>query len=474
MTPSILAASLVLALGQSPESTDTQENPSASSFLQTRGSLLLADTDFGAPDSLTRFHVALDARTPEFPSGLRAEAGVSVFLLATGTQGISLADNASFLRLRYRPSSWAPDEGLALTALPVSSTRLYMGYENPVAWGRQPYRSPQPGGEPGLELSLSRRRWDAFVAAKSARVNNGLTLETERRLMLMAGAGVDVSPGFRAEVKVANVDRGPAPGAGGMGIESPIHARGVSGRLLWHHGVPVGSNVDLALYEGDPTFFERFFVPDVYPGGFGASVALEGSYVSQQLLDTASLDPGETRKESAHAAALVARFKWDLLRLHALAYYRTATFITVDMPGFPYDQAQAPETQLQSELSATVGVDYFLRDWGLTPGLLVRVTAPATLERIYPLSPGLPISPLVLRGPNQVSMLPAGEDRGLILTARATALWDLGEAVGVLAELFYTRDPNQTIFMEDETGVDRPVLTSPDLVGGNLLLQVRF
>ncbi|NVJ18367.1 hypothetical protein [Myxococcus sp. AM010] len=476
MTSSLLAASLIIALGQSPESVSTEPAAPEGSFLQTRLSFLAGDTDFGAPDATTRFHVALDARTAELASGLRAEAGLSLFINPVAVSGAILQDNASFFGLRYRPSSWAPDERLALTVFPVSATRLHMGYENPVAWARiSSMTRSGDDGEPALELRLSRWRWDAFVAARFPSLQNGVTQELERRLMLLVGAGVNLSPAFRVEAGAANLDLGPGSLPYISGWEGDIYTRGVSGRVMWRHGVPVGANVDLALYEGDPTFFERFFASDVYPGGFGAHVALEGSYVSQQLIDSESPVQGAMRKQAAHAAALVTRFKWDRLRLHALAYYRTPSFMVLSHPGFfPTGGALFEQMEALAELSATVGADYFLQDWGLTPGFLVRVTAPATLKSLVP-QPMWPRSnPLIVRGNNLYSSLPEGEDRSPILTAKATARWDLGEVAGVLAELFYTRDPNQTTYADDDTGVAVVVWDSQDIVGGNLLLQVRF
>ncbi|MFP2959735.1 hypothetical protein ACLEPN_18335 [Myxococcus sp. 1LA] len=475
MMSSLIAASLIIALGQSPESVSTESTPPEDTFLQTRLSFLAGDTDFGAPDATTRFHVALDARTAELASGLRAEAAVSLFINPVAISGVTLQDNASFFGLRYRPSSWAPDERLALTVFPVGATRLYMGYENPVAWARISSMTRRgTDGEPGMELRLSRRKWDAFVAAKVPSLQNGLTSDWERRLMLLAGVGVNLSRAFRMEAEAANLDLGPAGAINTGGRESDIYTRGVSGRVLWRHGVPVGANVDLELYEGDPAFFERFFAPDVYPGGFGAHVALEGSYISQQLLDTNSVELGDVRKQTARAAALVTRFKWDRLRLHGLAYYRTPSFLVLANPGFPLEGTLYEQMESQAELSATVGADYFFQDWGLTPGLLVRATAPASLRTRVPGDLPFYRNPLLVWGRGWISYLPEGEDRQPILTAKATARWDLGEVAGVLAELFYTRDLNRTTIADGDTGEATVVWDSPDIVGGNLLLQVRF
>ncbi|GHG62936.1 hypothetical protein [Comamonas sp. JC664] len=474
MTPSLLAASLILALGQTPESVATKASPPDDAFLQARLSLLAGDTDFGAPDANTRFHVALDARTAELTSGLRAEAALSLFVNPSGFQGLAFQDNASYFRLRYRPSSWAAHESLSLTAFPVSSTRLHMGYENPVVWGRQTTLiRREEGGEPGMELRLSRQRWEAFAAAKAPRLANGLTLEHERRLMFLAGAGLNLTRAFRAEIQAAHFGRPPSGAMSEGGKDLDLNTYGVSGRVQWRQGVPVGTNVDLALYEGDPTFFERFFAPEVYPGGFGAHLALEGSFVSQRLLDADASEPGITRRQPAHAAALVARFKWDLLRVHALAYYKTPAFIFIDMPGFPPGLALSNRMQPAAERSATLGADYHLRAWGLTPGLLLRATRPPSLTSAFATS-GVLSGHAIIRDNRLLTFLPEGEEPGLILTTKATARWDLGEVAGVLAEVFYTRDPNRTRFEDDVTGTMRVVRESPHMAGGNLLLQVRL
>jgi hypothetical protein len=81
---------------------------------------------------------------------------------------------------------------------------------------------------------------------------------------------------------------------------------------------------------------------------------------------------------------------------------------------------------------------------------------------------------VVLRAPNQLSLLPVGTDRRPVLTVKATARWDLGAVAGMLAEVFYERDPNQTLFVDDETGQGDFVLQPPNAVGVNLLIQARF
>jgi hypothetical protein len=465
-----IAASLSLFLGQTPD-TSTSAALAPEPPVRARASFIASDLDFGAPDASTRLHAALEARTPELPSGLRAEALLSLFLNSGTSQGVGFQDNSSLFRLRFRPSSWAPREDLSLTVYPLTSTRLEMGFEQPVTWARQAFPVADGGGEPALEFRLSRQRWEAYAAVKSARVANALELTAERRLALMAGAGVDVTSAFRLELEATSVDRGLAPAPATVGEELPVVARGLSGRLQWHEGAPVGPNVDLSLYSGDPTFFERFFQPEAYPGGFAATVGLEGSLVSQQL---ESPETGDEEDEFASAAALVARMKWNFLRVHALAYYRTASFIQVDVPGFPPYTAFLEESEPRSEVSGSVGADYHLQEWGLTPGLLLRATMPAAFtNRVGPI-PNLEDRVVVLQGRNFLSFLPIGEDRKLVLTAKATLRWDLGTVAGLVGEVFYTRDPNRTLAEDDVTGTLDFVFDEPDAVGGTVLLQARF
>ena len=464
MTSPLLTLPLLLCLGQSPEVTST-EPP-----FQARLSFQGFDDDIDVEGSATYFHAALEGHTPELASGLRAEALLSFFLSAPATTGITLQDFGSNVRLRYRPSGWESGEGLAVAVHPITTSRLYMGFTYPVTWERQAFLR-RAGNESALELRLTRRRWEAFVAVKSAAVLDDLLLEYSRRYALLAGGFLDVTPELRLALKGTVLDRGQIPTNGVSDIELHQPVRGASLGAVWHRGAPIGNNVDLALYQGDPTFFERFFQPETYPGGFAASVSLEGSYVSQALLDPESFRQRTT--QTGGAGALEARVKHGFWRAHALAYARTLSFIQVDVPGFPPYQDFQDDSEASAEVSGTLSTDYHLQDWGLTPGLLVRFTRPASL---WSAPVGLPERnyTAVFRGPNMITLLPSGDDPGLVVTLKATARWDLGKVAGVLAEVSYTHDPNRTRLEDDVTGIGEPVFQPANSVGFNVLLQARF
>ncbi|RKG98243.1 hypothetical protein [Corallococcus carmarthensis] len=465
MTASFLTLPLLLCLGQASEPTPT-EPP-----FQARLSFYATDEDLDAEGSATSFHAALEGHTPELASGLRAEAALSFFLTSSAAQGIGFVDNGSTVRLRYQPSGWEAGEGLSVAVHPLSTTRLYMGFSYPVTWERQAFPRRMTA-ESALELRLSRRRWDAFVALKSAPVLDDLLLEAPRRYALLAGGFLDVTSELRLAVKGTVLDRGQIPAAAIQGVELHVPVRGASLGAVWHRGAPVGNNVDLKLYTGDPTFFERFFQPETYPGGFAASVSLEGSLVSQGLVDPGTAPP-QLSTQTGGAGALEARVKQGFWRAHALAYVRTLSFIQLDAPGFPPYQDFLLDAETHAEVSGTLGSDYHLQAWGLTPGLLVRVTRPAWLRNAPVGLPGSRYT-AVFQGLNQLSILPEGVDPKLVVTAKATVRWDLGTVAGVLAEVSYTHDPNRTTFEDDVTGAPRPVLQPANAVGVSALLQARF
>ncbi|RKG93695.1 hypothetical protein [Corallococcus terminator] len=465
MAHPFLTLPLLLCLGQASEPSQV-EAP-----VQSRLSFLASEEAVEDSALRTFFHAALDVRTPELASGLSAEAALSMFFsTGGGAQGVAFSDNGSAIRLRYRPSTWESREGLALSVFPLTGTRVYMGFSYPVTWERQsfPRRS---GNEPALELRLSRRRWSVFAATKAASVINDLELKAQSRFALLAGGAVELTPELGLALKATHLNRGVVPTLAAQGIEESMPVYGVSLGASWHRGAPIGNSVDLSLYSGDPTFFERFFQPDTYPGDFAASVSLEGSLVSQRLVDADALL--EMRSELGQAAALDARWRQGFFRLHALAFLRTASFLQVDAPGVPPYQALQRDADPRAEVSGTLSGDYHLPDWGLTPGLLVRVALPAAFQAQQVLGP-VSDTTLVIRGPNQFFILPDGEDRRAVLTLKATARWDLGSVAGVLAEVSYVRDPNRTTFEDDSSGVSRPVFADPDALGFNLLLQARF
>lgn len=448
-------------------------------LVSSRLTLIALDGDVDTTDFSTGLHLGLSVRSPELVPGLRAEAELSLFVAAGAQGGLSLRDNASFVRLAWRPESWAEGSGLALTVLPLSSTRLHLGYEFPATWGRFLYtfRTNATGssGVPGVELRLTQPWGYVFAAAKSGLDTNALSLEAERLAMGLAGAGVDVLPQLRLEAAGALAGHGQIPGFAAVGVEGHSRTLGVSGRLLYHQGGTIGPSVDFTLYQQDPAVYETLFAPESYPGGLAVHVSLEGTHLEQDLVAPGSSTPGQTDAVGATALALQGRLKVDRLRLHALALYRSASFLVSEVPGFPAFRALASDS-VQADTSLTAGVDYHLPALGLTPGFLMRAVWPAAFQNGGSLEGGglTPGLTTVLRGPTSISILPEGRGRRPLLLAKATARWDLGTRAAALGEVFYTHDPNRTTFQDGPEGVAGPVFEPASSVGFSLLLQARF
>ncbi len=433
-------------------------------------------------DLLTGMHLGWSLRSPELMPGLRVEAELSLLAAASAQGVLGLRDNASFVRLVWRDEAWAETEGLSLSLLPLSSTRLHLGYEFPATWGRYlyTYQTGNPGSVPGLELRLSRAWGDVFLAAKSATAANERTRELDRVMTGLAGAGVNVSPWLRLEVAGAFAEHGEI---NPLAMVDPLtehrsETLGVSGRVLFHRGVPIGPSVDVALYQRDPALYETLFAPEAYPDGVSVSVSLEGTHLAQTLVvfgeDVVSTRPSSV---GADVLALQARLKVDRLRVHALALHRSATFLMAEVPGLPAFQFPAPD-RTQADVLLTVGADYHVARWALTPGLLVRAQLPAVLEGSDTLaSVGVPARErqfVVLRGPNSLNVLPPGSMRRPVWLGKATLRRDLGSSIAAVGEVFYTRDPNQTEYEDDDLGVARPVLRPVSAWGFSLFVQARF
>lgn len=478
MKKSLIGAVLALGLGLSPEASALD--------VAARLSLLASDDNLETRDFGTGAHLGLHLRSPELGAGLRAEAELSLLVFATNAGGLSFRDNASYVRLSWRPEAWSEGEGLALTLLPLSATRLYLGYEYPASWGRLVYGlRPVLGngtaggsGAPGLELRLARERWYAFVASKSVLAANEIANENERILLGLAGAGVEVLPPLRLEVAGTLTQHGVIPGFAVQGVERRARTVGISGRVLYHQGAPIGPSVDFMLYRGDPEVYEKLLAPESYPGGVSASVSLEATHLVQTLQDPARGDTLTNR--GADVFALQARLKVDFLRVHALGMYRSASFLTSEGPGIPPFRAFPQGGTTRPELLVSAGVDHHFAGTGLTPGLILRAVLPSMTDTLGPLlggnnpPPGTSGREVIVRGPFDLTVLPEGHVLQPVLTAKATLRWDVGTSLSAIGEAFYTRDPNRTVLEDGENGVGQFVLAPPSSVGFAAVLQARF
>ncbi|MFZ5469070.1 MAG: hypothetical protein ACOZIN_06470 [Myxococcota bacterium] len=437
------------------------------------------NTKFSGFETLS--NLVLYKSMPAFFEGLTTEAAFTVLFLERPSGGIDLRDNSSYIRLAFRPAWWGPNESLSLTGFPVSADRFRLGYAYRISWGGTGIFTSNAfsTGVPGMKLQITRDRWYAFAGLKTALVLNELILEKERLYGFLGGAGVDLTPTFRLEAGGGYFQKGLIPGLASQGIAAPINSAGGSAQIVYHHGVPVGTSVDFKLYRNDPDVYQRFFAPEPYPGGFQATVSLEGSQLVQTLADPDV--PARTVPQGATAAILQARFKYNFLRLHAVGLYRTLSYIQFEVPGFPPFFDFPDGTVVKPEMFAAAGFDYHFAGAHFTPGLTLGIQQPASFKSpqtvIGGAEPPASLSgarTVVVRDVNLVSILPIGFDTIPILSAKATFRWDLSESVAAVGEVYYTRDANRVTFRDSVSGVVEPTFEKEHQLGFNTILQARF
>lgn len=437
------------------------------------------NTKFSGFESLS--NLTLYKKSPSFFEGFTAEAGLSVLLLVRPAGTLEFRDNSSYVRVNWTPSGWGEREGISFTGFPVSADRFRLGYAYKISWGGNDIFTARAAndGVPGARLQLTRNNWYAYVGTKSAQLLNDFILEKERVYGFMGGAGWDITPWLRVEAGGGYFQKGIIPGLANQGIVAPVNSAGGSAQIVFHKGVPVGTSIDFRLYKNDPDMFERFFAPEVYPGGLALTVSLEGTYLTQSLENPDVF--AKTQLQSAQAVALQARVKWNFLRVNFLGLYRTLSYIQFNVPGIPPYKDFPTGTALTPEAFAAIGVDYHFPSLHFTPGIIGGVQLPATLRAPSALlggnQPPGGLSggrTLVVRDVNQFSILPTNFRAEPIISVKANFRLDISDYFAAIGELYYTYDNNRTTFRDSVLGVAEPTFEKPHAIGFNAILQARF
>lgn len=460
-------------------------------------------TGFGASRANTQFYdnfntrftgfetlsnISLYKKSPSFFEGFDAEAALNVNLITNPSGAITLFDNASFVKVNYRPPGWGQKEEISLTGFPVSADRFRLGYAWKVSWaGDSAFTYNQGGGlsstgrpvaVPGAKLQITREKWYAFVGAKTGLLLNGLLNVQERQYGLLVGAGVDLLPNLRWEANGGYFTRGLIPSLAYLGVSAPVNAMGASTQVSLFSDTILPS-LDLRLYKNDPDMVQKFFRPESYPGGLSYQLSLEGSVLGQTLANPERF--AATRIQPAGAIALQARFKYDFWRFYGIGLMRTLSFIQFDVPGvIPYTDFSDNEN-VTPELWLAIGGDRFLPDQHLTIGLVVGLQSPASRT-----SPDLGVGgnnpppgllgtrTQVFRNVNDPSTLPVGESPVPIFSVKGTFKLDISEYFAALGEVFYNYDNNRVTFRDSINFISQPVFQQPNQLGFNLVMQSRF
>lgn len=461
-------------------------------------------TGFGASRQNTQFYdnfntrftgfetlsnISLYKKSAAFFEGLEGEAALNVVVINNPSGAITLFDNASFVKINYRPAGWGQKEDIALTAFPVSADRFRLGYAWKLTWGGDSAftynqgtgtsSTGRPAAVPGAKLQITRDRWYAFVGAKTGLLLNNLLNVQERQAGLLFGGGVDlVANRLRLEANGGYFQRGIVPSLAQQGIRAPVNALGGSMQLSLFSDSILPS-LDLRLYKNDPDITQKFFRPETYNGGFSYQLSVEGSVLTQTLVDPDRF--ASTKPQMASAVAVQARFKYDYWRFYALGLFRTLSFIQFDVPGLPPFFDFSAGSTVRPELWGAIGGDRYFPKQHLTLGLILGVQSPASVSAprfdfggTNP-PPGL-TGPrtVVVRDVNLFAILPPDVAVLPIFSVKGTFRFDISEYFAVLGEAFYNRDENRVTFRDSTTFISQPVFENPNQLGFNAVVQARF
>ena len=359
---------------------------------------------------------------------------------------IDLSDAGSYVRVAHWFDPTRREKKLiSLTAFPTSSDRMRLGYSYRLSWGGSPEYQRSRAAVPGVKLQAESGPVYAFVGAKSAVVLDRSTAEEEAVLAFLAGAGIDVTEMLRIEVNGGYFDRG------GNELQDVITEKvrlmGASMQVALHKNEPVTSSVDYKLYRNDPERAYHLFAREEYPGGVSWLIAAEATVMGQTLKDPEV--SGGTTVQVGKAGDINARVKINRTRLRADLQFRDLAFILHSTPSLPTYSDFPPAYERTANFFAAVGVDHNIEGTGLTLGLIGGVDLPATLTTPTGSIPGDMVggegtSTAVIRNEGDIVVLPPGEDALPQLALKFAGRLDFAESFAALADIYYSRDPNQT------------------------------
>ncbi|MCK6545605.1 hypothetical protein L6R52_07025 [Myxococcota bacterium] len=451
------------------------------------------DTRYSGFESLTHLvlHESFDGKWPLWS----ADAALSIAAIANpspGSLGLVLSDAGSHVRIVRRPAAGREDDvgAIDLTAWPLSSDRFRLGYTYRISWGGTSIFPGQlarsaitEGAVPGARLAwrAPEGRAYAFVGAKSA-----LLVSREAGVRAgewipnwggLAGAGVELTDALIAEVNGGVFEKGTQERTGLEG--RAIIAWGASARVTLHEGpVLEPTSPDLQPAGQQPQLPHRraHWVP--YVPGTGYSVALEGTFVRQNLEDPDAF--GTETHATGLAAALVARVKKDRLLIGLDAIVRTADFLVFDVPGYVPFQARSDATETKPSTLIAISAAYGLASFPMRPKLTLGVELPATVRGPVPDGLGGPATPgdertIILVDEAQRIVLPPGIERRSVLGLLLELPIAIADEVTLAAELRWARDPNQPRLTQDvELGEVTYTFDAPDRLGLAVVLRARW
>jgi hypothetical protein len=434
---------------------------------------------------------------------------------------LSSIDDGSYIRLTYwfdrNHEIGGRKLNLALTAFPLSSDRMRLGYSYRISWGGNPiffkFNPDLPTGSsgfvtntnpaPGAKLQLSDERWYAYVGFKTSLLLNRNPSVNEQVAVYgaLAGAGVDIIPKhLRLEANGGYFDRGTNPlfygtTTGPMGLsftDYPVRTFGGTVQIAAFKGISPTTSADFALYRNDPMVTaSRYFTRPSYLPGFNWLASAEFTAVGTTLQDVDR--PNSTRNQLAYAGDVNLRAQVRHWRFRGDFETRSLSYILLNEPSLVPFQDFPKGSKVGSELFGVVGLDYFWERLGLTAGASVGLERPATFT---PPSGQAIMGPLqgnaagtlstsatiVVRNEGDFSILPEKDKNGNplrevpIFAAKAEVREDFLEWFACILQVYYQHDGNQTHLVKAFEGTSSSTreFNHPNQLGFNLTLQARY
>ncbi len=437
------------------------------------------DTRFSGYETLTHLVASRTFHKGHFD----ADTSLVIRINEISERTIELSDAGTYIVL----SNWKDPEHkdptrISLTAFPVSSDRMRLGYSYRLSWGGSPeYRRVSARqATPGMKLQYDAKNMYAFVGAKTAVVLDRRTAEEQAEHAFLGGFGIDPIEMLRIEVNGGYFDRGNNELVDGN--DETVQLYGASAQIALHKGMPVQSSVDYKLYKNNSERISGLFNPVKYPGGIAWLAMTELTAIGQTLKDPEKT--GSTTVQKGYAGDVNVRVMIDRIRLRLDASYRTLAFILHSQPSLPTYSDFPDDYKVEPNLFVSAGID---RNWNdfLTLGLIVGVDKPATLTSAKGIPGGMTgvagESTAVIRNNNidtLITILPVGEKAVPQVAVKGTAKVDFGRIYTALLDVFYSYDGNVTRYARvDEGNPESPfrfVFGNFNQLGVNATLQARF
>ena len=405
-----------------------------------------------------------------YQSGAFFAEGRASLLLSYAGLGLTFQDLGSQVAVGVRWRGFV--EELRVTLWPYNSVTALPVFD----WANRIGVRPLDFA-PAASLQLSTRVGTLWVTSRFRALQNSLKNISEIRPDVFFGLSTVLPRGFQLDARAASFQYGQVPSLGQSGVEALSDGFMVSGRLSWTWNEPVGPAMDFDLYNTDPWRFERFFVTEARVTRAALYFSLEGGGGSQVLMDP---DKYATMKRQPLGwADAQLRVRVSQTRLFLTGRLHSTSLEVEPLPALPPYSAFASGSTLAPRLELLAGFDTTWRAARLTPGILVRLTRPSSVQAPRfdfqganpPSGLAGPRTVIVYDGP-MFSITPYGAQVRPLLNVKFSLKWEPVAFLMVAGELTLEKDWND-LYFDTTDGLNQPAATK-FAVRGQLLLQARF